>query len=479
MAVSILETRQAGLLLHPSSLPKASLGKDAYRFIDFLVASGLSIWQVLPIGPTHSDGSPYQTLSVHAGNLALIDLLDLEQLGWLSIDNSLSQYQNLSHAFQGFQQQASQTQQQQFQQFQRKHQHWLADYALYQACKQQYQNQPWWLWPVSIRLRQLDAIQQHQQQLADSIKLECFIQFIFFQQWLKLKSYANQHKVQIFGDMPIFVAYDSADVWAYQQGFLLDEQGQLRVVAGVPPDYFSATGQRWGNPLYNWQVLEANDFLWWKQRLATQLLLFDWVRIDHFRGFEAYWEIPAENDDARSGRWIKAPGDKLFASLQQYFPKLPLIAEDLGVITPEVEVLRCKYRLPGMKVLQFAFDHNPHNVHLPYHYQADAIVYTGTHDNNTSLGWFLELPPEQQHYTFEYLGRSSETMPWPLIRCAFASVASWAIIPMQDILELDAQHRMNTPGTVLGNWQWQFQWQQISVHLAERVRYLVTLYGRH
>jgi 4-alpha-glucanotransferase len=284
--------------------------------------------------------------------------------------------------------------------------------------------------------------------------------------------------VRLFGDMPIFVAHDSAEVWARPEDFDLNPDGTCRVVAGVPPDYFSATGQRWGNPLYRWDQLKKDGFSFWLERMRTQLRLFDMVRIDHFRGFEAYWEVPADEDTAMNGTWVKAEGDALFARLRKEFGALPLIAEDLGVITDEVEALRHKYRLPGMKVLQFAFDGGPGNPYLPFHHDRDYVVYTGTHDNDTTLGWYQSLDAGVQDHIRDYLGLPEEPMPWPMIRCALSSRADLAIVPMQDLLGLDGMHRMNKPGVPTGNWQWRFSWDQVTDELPTRLTRLVQLYGR-
>jgi 4-alpha-glucanotransferase len=282
----------------------------------------------------------------------------------------------------------------------------------------------------------------------------------------------------MFGDMPIFVAYDSADVWAQRHYFALDESGRPEVVAGVPPDYFSETGQRWGNPHYHWDTMQNDGFRWWHDRLRTQLELFDLIRIDHFRGFEAYWEIPASAETAIDGHWVKAPGEALFNSIREKLGSLPLVAEDLGIITPEVDGLRRQFGLPGMKILQFAFDGDPNNPYLPHNHEEDFLVYTGTHDNDTTLGWFVDSPQHIKDRVLDYLGMPQDYMPWPLIRCAFASVACLAMIPMQDVLGLGGKYRMNTPGTTEGNWQWRFDWQQVPVELSANLNHLVHLYGR-
>jgi len=293
-----------------------------------------------------------------------------------------------------------------------------------------------------------------------------------------LKKYANEKGVKLFGDMPIFVAPDSAEVWAHREIFSLNSEGQPEVVAGVPPDYFSATGQRWGNPLYHWEKIEQDNFSFWTDRLKTQLYLFDLVRIDHFRGFESYWEIPASEALAINGRWVKAPGEALFDHLHEIYDPLPLVAEDLGLITPEVDDLRMKYRLPGMKILQFAFSGEPENPYLPFQHEANTVVYTGTHDNDTTLGWYQSLDEGLRQYVDEYLGNSTEEMPWPLIRSALSSRARFAILPMQDILELDTNHRMNLPGTIEGNWKWRFTWDQLDGTHTQRLRHMIRMYGR-
>jgi 4-alpha-glucanotransferase len=329
-----------------------------------------------------------------------------------------------------------------------------------------------------LRDRKPQALTQARTRLAACIDSIVFEQFLFFRQWGWLREHAAARDIKLFGDMPIFVAHDSAEVWARPQDFDLHPDGSPRVVAGVPPDYFSATGQRWGNPLYRWPQMEAEGFRFWLDRIRTQLRLFDLIRIDHFRGFEAYWEIPATEEFAIHGRWVKALGDELFERLHQRFGNLPLIAEDLGVITPEVEALRRKYRFPGMKILQFAFDGGASNPYLPFHHDRDAVVYTGTHDNDTSLGWYLSLDPAGQRYVDEFLGHSAEPMPWPLVRAALSSRATLAVLPMQDLLELDGVHRMNVPGTAAGNWTWRFAWDMVPEGLSQKVRRMVEIYGR-
>jgi 4-alpha-glucanotransferase len=322
------------------------------------------------------------------------------------------------------------------------------------------------------------ALGKARDRLAGDMDYIRFEQFLFFSQWKQFRDHANARGIKLFGDMPIFVAHDSAEVWARPEDFDLNPDGSLRTVAGVPPDYFSATGQRWGNPLYRWERMQAEGFRFWLDRIRTQMRLFDMIRIDHFRGFEAYWEIPASEEYAINGRWVKALGDEVFERLHQRFGPLPLIAEDLGVITEAVEALRKKYRLPGMKVLQFAFSGDPGNPHLPFHHSRDSVVYTGTHDNDTTLGWNRALDKHTRTLVDDFLGHPSEDMPWPLIRCALSSRSHLAILPMQDVLGLDSEHRMNTPATTTGNWTWRLSWDQVSPDVPERLRGLLGLYGR-
>ena len=449
--------------------------------MSFLADSGMSVWQMLPVGPTQSDRSPYQTRSIHAGNPRLIALEPLLERGWLRAppkdDTDAAKYDALRRSWDGFRERATETDRQALDHFIAENAYWLDDYALFRALGREHRT-CWWNWPLPLRHRDPDALEQAKLRLADDLGYIHYVQSLFFSQWQVLRGHANAAGVKLFGDMPIFVAHDSAEVWARPGDFDLREDSSPRVVAGVPPDYFSATGQRWGNPLYRWEEMQADGFRFWLDRIRTQMRLFDMVRIDHFRGFESYWEIPAEEESAINGHWVKASGDALFAHLHQHFGQLPLIAEDLGVITDEVDALRRKYRLPGMKVLQFAFSGDSSNPYLPFHHGRDSLVYTGTHDNDTSLGWYLSLDDKARHYVDDYLGHPSESMPWPLIRCALGSRSHMAIIPMQDVLGLDGEHRMNMPGTAAGNWGWRFSWDQVGSGLPEQVRRLVKLYGR-
>jgi 4-alpha-glucanotransferase len=476
-------------MLHITSLPgpgnHGDLGDETRHFVDFLVDSGFSYWQILPVGPTRSDNSPYSTSSIHAGNPLLINLDYLVQRGWLDekkVNNKPltkeSRLAALRMAWDGFMQQADEQQKESLDGFVQESAYWLDDYALFRAIRKDQNCMAWWSWPDELRDRDRGILVEVEARLADEIRYVHFEQFVFFQQWNDMKSYANQRGVELFGDMPIFVAHDSAEVWANQQAFLLNDKGMPTVVAGVPPDYFSETGQRWGNPLYDWDYLQKNDFLFWTERLKTQLALYDLIRIDHFRGFESYWEIAAEDETAINGRWVSAPGYELFERLYREYKRLPLVAEDLGIITPDVDKLRDHFVIPGMKVLQFAFSGDPKNPHLPFKYMQNSVVYTGTHDNDTTLGWYQSLDDPTRCHVDDFLGNSSLSMPWPMIWNVLSSTSDLAILQMQDLLELDGEHRMNTPGTTEGNWQWRYDWSQVDSKLASKLRARLVMYGR-
>ncbi|HEY0720090.1 MAG TPA: 4-alpha-glucanotransferase [Gammaproteobacteria bacterium] len=484
---SFLRQRRAGVLLHPTSLPgpaaNGDFGADAYRFVDLLVATGQRIWQVLPLGPTHSDLSPYQSLSAFAGNRHLISLHRLVEWGWIdaeevNIHDPLQLSRVMAHALAMFNKQAGEKERAEWHEFCAKARGWLDDYALFCVLRQEAGMRPWSEWPEPLRWREPAALQVARLRHAEEIEAIRFEQFLFYRQWQQLKRYANEHGVQMFGDMPIFVAHDSSDVWSQPEGFQLDTSGKPTVVAGVPPDYFSPTGQRWGNPHYDWAWMEQDDFHWWRRRIAWHLQMFDMVRVDHFRGFEASWEIPADEATAINGHWVKAPGAALFNALLTEFGALPIVAEDLGIITPEVEALRTQFGLPGMRILHFAFDGGATNPYLPHNHTHNSVVYSGTHDNDTTLGWYHGLSQDRQHHILHYLGDPHEEMPWPLLRAALASVACLAIIPMQDLLGLGTEHRMNTPGTTQGNWCWRFQWEWLTNEMASRLAEMTRLYGR-
>ncbi len=488
-----LEKRRGGVLLHITSLPNrwenGDMGSEAYHFIDFLADSGLSVWQTLPLGPTHQDRSPYNCFSAHAGNTRLISLDALIDAGWLSsseVEQQLAsdiapetvRQQLLKKAFHCFHEKADAASHRLLTDFINDEKHWLTDYALFWTIKQKHHGLSWIEWPKPLRDRNPNALLELRHELHEEIAQTQFEQFLFFNQWKSLKHHANKKGILLFGDIPIFVSHDSADVWVHRESFQLTPDGQPDTVAGVPPDYFSETGQRWGNPHYRWDFMEKNGFSWWIERIETQLKLYDIMRIDHFRGFEAYWSIPANEETAINGHWVKAPGRALFKKLRKHFGTLPFIAEDLGIITDEVDALRKEFKLPGMKILQFAFDSDANNPYLPHNHETDSVVYSGTHDNNTTCGWYDALSIEQQQHIQEYLGFPQEAMPWPIIRCAFASVAKLAIIPMQDILMLKEEHRMNIPGTSEGNWLWRFNWEQLDTNTPKHIKQMIENYNR-
>lgn len=495
--LSLLSQRRAGVLLHISSLPSSSyvgdLGTEAYRFVDFLNTTGVSVWQTLPINMPHADNSPYQCLSAFAGNPDFISLESLQAQGLLTKkDLSVfltSKTQLLANAYSAFCKQAEQVDssvtkdQLNFNKFCKKQAHWLNDFALFLALRNKFNHTGWQFWPEAYKSRDTKTLKQARQELAQEIAIIQFTQFVFFTQWLALKAYAATKKVYLFGDIPIFVAYDSADVWAQPHLFKLDENKNMVVVAGVPPDYFCVTGQRWGNPHYNWDAMAADGFSWWVSRMATQSALFDIVRIDHFRGLEAAWEIPASEDTAINGQWVLAPGEALLTAIVKALPKICLVAEDLGIITPEVDALRHAFNLPGMKILQFAFSGQEDNPYLPHHIEQNSVAYTGTHDNDTTLGWYKSLDEYQRGLVHAYIHSAHSeqhevNMPADLINMAFESDAQLAIIPMQDILALDSNYRMNTPGTCSGNWHWRFNWQQLTAAQSKSIAEVIIHTGR-
>lgn len=471
--------RRAGLLLHLSSLPgpqhQGIIGHDAFRLVEWMAAAGLSVWQTLPLAPTHEDGSPYHALSAHALDPGFISHDWLRDRGLLKVGED-----ELRLAHGRFAKQARADMSAEYKNFKRTHRDWLDDYALFMVLRQQQQHRGWLQWPGPLRDRDTDALKAVRREHQEDIEYQVFLQYIAYAQWRQLKDYANQHGILMFGDIPIYVALDSADVWTHRELFQLNKQGRPSSVAGVPPDYFSETGQRWGNPLYQWNNMKTDGFSWWSQRIQSQLELFDLMRIDHFRGLEAYWKIPADCETAIDGKWVKAPGKALLQQLQKHFGRLPLVAEDLGVITEAVDQLREAFQLPGMKILQFAFDGNPNNAYLPHNHTRLSVVYTGTHDNDTTESWYSHLDDQARQYIDEYLGPGfpDESISHRLIRTALASTAQLTVLPMQDLLGLGEGHRMNTPGTSEGNWGWRFEWVQVPESLAPDLKHQITLYNR-
>jgi 4-alpha-glucanotransferase len=492
-------TRVSGILLHPTSFPGrfgiGDLGDEAYRFVDWLSSAGQQLWQTLAIGPTGYADSPYASFSAFAGNHMLINPDRLVQEGDLSsadvadlppfpIDH-VDYGRVIPHktallrkAAERFFARASTERREQYDKFCHDNRRWLDDFALFMAVKAEHNMVMWTEWDASIALRQRAALSRWRERLVDQIRFHKYLQFQFFYQWQALRRYANERNIKVMGDIPIFVAHDSADVWANRELFSLDETGQPTVIAGVPPDYFSATGQRWGNPLYRWDLMEKQGHTWWIERVRHTFALVDVLRIDHFRGFEAYWEIPASEPTAVVGRWVKGPGEKLFHALKGVLGELPIVAEDLGVVTAEVVVLREQFGFPGMKVLQFAFDSDASNPYLPFNLEHDCVIYTGTHDNNTTQGWFEDQKEDLRHRVRLYLGTDGQEISWDFIRLALSSVADLAVVPLQDVLGLGTEARMNLPGEPSGNWQWRFEPGALTVELAERLFELTKVYGR-
>jgi 4-alpha-glucanotransferase len=498
--MSKLFPRSSGILLHPTSLPGkygiGDLGEYAYRFVDWLQECGQSIWQILPLGPTSYGDSPYQTLSAFAGNPNLISLEHFIEYGWFTegdlagvpdfptnhVDYGwIIPYhdERLSLAYQRFLEKGTDSQKNGFKSFVADNQDWLEDFALFAALKKHFGGKAWVEWSDTDLVRYDEkAVEKARKEHANALDEQRFRQWVFFRQWYQLKYYANAKGIRFFGDIPIFVAHDSADVWANQDLYYLHENGQQIVIAGVPPDYFSATGQRWGNPLYRWDKLKAQGYAWWKRRFKGILTFVDLIRIDHFRGFEAYWEIPAEEPTAIKGEWKPGPRHDFFKAMQDELGELPIVAEDLGVITEGVEALRDGFNLPGMKVLQFAWS-DPTNSFLPHNHGTNSIVYTGTHDNNTTIGWWAhEVGDDTRNFIQTYLEREVQEINWRMIQVAMMSAAHTAIFPMQDILNLGAESRMNTPGIEQGNWTWRFTSDAFEHDGKRRLAHLTGLYQR-
>jgi 4-alpha-glucanotransferase len=494
--------RAGGVLVHPTSFPSpygiGDLGQGAYDFIDFLGRSRQSVWQILPLGPTGYGDSPYQSFSAFAGNPLLISPALLLRDGYLPDPLPLSvpsfpadrvdfgaviswKRKLFDAAFQRFQDQPPKGKAAAFESFCQHQSAWLDDFALFMALKERHADHEggvWNTWPKEIARRQPRALKRWSKELAGEIALEKFKQFLFFEQWLALKHYAHQWGVRIVGDVPIFVAYDSADVWANPHIFYLDVDGAPTVVAGVPPDYFSATGQRWGNPLYRWETLATYGYAWWAGRLRATFTQVDVVRIDHFRGFDAYWEIPASEPTAVVGRWVKGPGSDFFEAMRRELGDLPIIAEDLGVITPAVEALRDDFSLPGMKILQFAFGGERNSNFLPHNFDRNCVVYTGTHDNETTSGWYGNATTDEQDHVRRYVARDGSDIAWDMIRLAYASVADTAVVPIQDLMSLGNEARMNFPGKTGGWWTWRYRPETLTDAIANRLAEITELFGR-
>ncbi len=483
--------RSSGILLHPTSLPGpfgiGDLGPEAFRWIDFLDETGTGLWQVLPLGPTGYADSPYQCFSALAGNPYLISPELLLDDGLLSKEELQShpdfstekvdygrvipwKTDLLKKAYQNYK--SSGRLADEFASFQEKNNFWLEDFALFMAMKQAHQLRPWVEWPEALRDRQSQAISAFRDtNRGGIIEQHAFDQFLFFRQWTSVREYANQKKIQIIGDVPIYVAHDSSDVWSHPELYQLDDQGQPIVVAGVPPDYYSNTGQLWGNPIYKWHLHTKNSFDWWKQRMEMVLSQVDIIRLDHFRGFAGYWEVPATETTAVNGRWMPGPGDTIFNQLRDHIGELPLIAEDLGHITPDVIALREQFNLPGMKIFQFGLESGNDDPFVPHNYEENCVAYTGTHDNDTSAGWYQKANPEHQNFARAYLnlGENPTNLGFTrtMINVLWKSAAVFTIAPLQDIFGLGTDARMNYPGTTSGNWQWRFNSSMITNEIKE------------
>lgn len=495
-----MSNRKSGILLHITSLPGAegigTLGKEAYNFVDFLKETGQKLWQILPLGPVGFGNSPYQCYSAFAGNPMLIDLeLLVEQELLLEEDlveipkflkkradfDRVEKWKQpiLKKAFSNFTGGVFQKIQNTYHQFLNEHGWWLNDYALFMAAKQYFGEELIWSnWEDELKFRHESGLQKYGEILGEEIDYQKFLQFLFFTQWHNLKNYANQNQIEIVGDVPLYVSGDSSDVWTNTDVFLLDENLKPTEVGGVPPDYFSGTGQLWGNPVFNWNRLKERGYDWWMARLHFNLNMFNQVRIDHFRGLESFWSVPADAETAINGKWNPAHGYEMLALIKSQIGYLPFIAEDLGIITPEVDRLRESFNLPGMKVLQFAFTTDAANKDLPHNYDNNSVVYTGTHDNDTTLGWLQSVEGEEQNLVQNYISGDDKKALAQIIEMALASVAETAISPMQDILELDTNSRMNTPGTATGNWAWRFDWKQLKVGQKNKLKVLTQKYNR-
>lgn len=502
--------RSSGILLHPTSLPgpygAGDLGPEAFAFLDFLTEAGQKIWQVLPLNPTGYGDSPYQCFSAFAGNPLLISLDKLVEQGLLEA-NALRdlphfparrvdygpvikcRFVKLRMAAQAFFAHLDGERKAEYEAFCAAEKEWLDDYALFMAAKDAHAGVAWTKWNADLAARTPEAVARWTATLAVGIAEYKFWQFEFFRQWGALRAECNRRGIRIMGDVPIYVAHDSVDVWTAREFFWLDEAGHPTKISGVPPDYFSATGQLWGNPTYRWERLQADGFQWWIRRMRGVLKMYDLVRVDHFRGFEAYYEIPGGETTAVNGKWVKAPGEKLFETLEKEFGKLPIVAENLGNITPEVEALRRRFGFPGMAILQFAFGTDPQGPSFrPHNYERNTVAYTGGHDNDTTVGWWTSgvgdstRTERELHDEFEfasrYLSLRGERIQWSMIRALYASVADVVLIPMQDVLGLGSEARMNLPGRMGGNWRWRYQNEQLQSSMTLRMRALAALYDR-
>jgi len=493
------QKRASGILLHPTSLPGpdgiGDLGPEAYRWIDFLNQSGTQFWQILPLGPTGYGDSPYQCFSAFAGNPYLISTTKLLDQGLLTKSDLADRpsfpiekvdygpvinwkIRILKKSYGHFKVSGQESLHQAFEVFQKSEAEWLEPFVLFMAIKDHFGGVGWNEWPEKYRLQDPKTIASFKADNAEKILFQAYLQFLFHRQWQALRAYAVKKGIRIIGDIPIFVAYDSADVWGNKDLFFLDEDGLPEVVAGVPPDYFSKTGQLWGNPLYKWSLHKENGYSWWIKRMQSVFQQVDIVRLDHFRGFEAYWEVPFGNETAEHGQWVKGPGHDFFHAVKNELGELPIIAEDLGVITDGVIDIRESFNLPGMKIFQFSFASDPDDDFLPHNYPRNCVAYTGSHDNDTSLGWYQSATERERDFCRRYLARSGKEIAWSLVRVLWQSVANWVLAPMQDFLSLGSWARMNYPGNPSGNWGWRMRPNAIDSQLTHRIYELNYLYGR-
>lgn len=494
-----MKPRSSGILLHITSLPGkegiGTLGKNAREWIDFLHNTGQQLWQVLPVGPVSAANCPYQSYSAFAGNPLLIDLSLLKEEGLLSDDDlnnipkfeirqvqfeKVATWKNslLRKAFSNFRKHHDNSLENDYAGFREEHNWWLNDFTLFMTACDFFGKRKWQEWPEEMKRRDPSAIHDFREKWADEIFFHSFLQFCFFRQWKQLKVYAQNKGIRIIGDIPLYVSGNSVDVWANTDLFLLDEEMNPLKVAGVPPDYFSSTGQLWGTPVFNWENLRKQGYHWWLARIHFNLRLYDEVRIDHFRGLEAFWSVPAGEETAVTGEWVPADGFRMLEILQKQLGTFPLIAEDLGTITPEVASLRDRFDMPGMKVLQFAFNSDPSNIHLPHNFTTNTVVYTGTHDNDTTWAWLHSANDDEKKMALKYLKNYHYNPVWGLIEMAWSSVSVKAVVPLQDLLELGAEARMNIPGVPLGNWGWRFRWDQIRGKHRRFLREITEKYNR-
>lgn len=492
--------RASGILLHPTSLPSqfgiGDFGPEAYAFADFLSRSGQSFWQMLPLGPPDHGGSPYASFSAFAGNTLLIspeqliadgllDTSDLPEAAPLTTERVEFDYVRkfkqdlLSKAFDKHQQGNNPELRASFESFVKVAHSWLDDFALFSALRDANGGSAWSDWDGGLKYRQTEALTRSRAILRNEIEAHKFYQFLFFRQWFKLKAYCNQHGIGIIGDVPIFVAHDSTDVWTNPEQFKLDENGMPKVVAGVPPDYFSPSGQLWGHPLFCWERMRRDGFNWWKTRISAAFDVFDVVRLDHFRGFAACWEIPASDTSAHRGRWVPSPGKELFTALRDALGELPIIAEDLGVITPDVDELRLEFGFPGMRILQFGFKTDEKNIHLPRNFSRHIVAYTATHDSDTSVGWFTNGASDYEKVKcLPYLQSDGKEIHWDFIKALSSSLADVAIIPLQDLLGLGSEARMNVPNSAQGNWSWRYKRHDLTDEISWRLKHQTAMCGR-